>query len=187
MVGSYPYYSRCRMSSYEMRLTGVLPSDIRRAKERGWAHKLDPCNRLERFKVHKAVLDSTAGYVLAYKSCAWARYLAAKSGVKFILDPVQGKVVGVGNKDDGAPTVTTADGSVHSADLVVVAGRRSLFARRHSDSPLTWSSQVAAGHRRCFLRPRVSWRLPPVLWQRYRFQRTGETFGAGLPQRTSRS
>lgn len=69
------------------------------------------------------MLDSTAGYVLAYKSCAWARYLAAKSGVKFILDPVRGKVVSVDNKEDGAPTVTTADGTVHSADLVVIAGR----------------------------------------------------------------
>ncbi|KAI1408644.1 FAD dependent oxidoreductase [Hypoxylon sp. FL1857] len=96
-------------------------ADIARAKERGWAHKLDPCRRQERFGTHKAVLDSTAGFVYAYKSCAWAQHLAKKAGVKFILHPVHGKVVDITNKD-GHPTVHTADGVEHSADLVVVAG-----------------------------------------------------------------
>ncbi|OTA96211.1 hypothetical protein M434DRAFT_393066 [Hypoxylon sp. CO27-5] len=96
-------------------------ADIARAKERGWAHKLDPCRRQERFGTHKAVLDSAAGFVYAYKSCAWAQHLARKAGVKFVLDPVRGKVVDITNKD-GHPIVHTADGIEHSADLVVVAG-----------------------------------------------------------------
>ncbi|KUI69073.1 L-pipecolate oxidase [Cytospora mali] len=98
------------------------PEDVQRAKERGWAHKLDPCDRQERFGMHKAVLDSTAGYVLAYKSCAWARYLAEKSGVKFILGARGGKVVKVEDEESGKPTVTTADGETHKADVVIVAG-----------------------------------------------------------------
>ncbi|KAI0097060.1 FAD dependent oxidoreductase [Hypoxylon sp. NC0597] len=96
-------------------------TDIARAKERGWAHKLDPCHRQERFGTHKAVLDSTAGFVYAYKSCAWTQHLARKAGVKFVLDPVRGKVVDITNKD-GRPVVHTADGIEHSADLVIVAG-----------------------------------------------------------------
>ncbi len=71
--------------------------------------------------MHKAVLDSTAGYVLAYKSCAWAQYLARKAGVKFILHPIQGKV----NKTEsgeGGPSAETADGQTHRADLVIIAG-----------------------------------------------------------------
>lgn len=97
------------------------PSDVQRAKDRGWAHKLDPCDRQRRFGVHKAVLDSTAGFVLAYKSCAWARYLAEQAGVKFILDSQKGKVVKVEDGEGVRSTVTTADGKRHEADLLVVA------------------------------------------------------------------
>lgn len=92
---------------------------------RGWAHKLDPCGRQRRFGVHKAVLDSTAGFVVAYKSCGWARHLAEKAGAKFVLHPVKGKVVQLGETGgNGAarkPVVVTADGKAHRADLVVVA------------------------------------------------------------------
>ncbi|KAI2617948.1 FAD dependent oxidoreductase [Hypomontagnella submonticulosa] len=95
-------------------------ADIARAKERGWAHKLDPCRRQERFGVHKAVLDSGAGFVYAYKSCAWAQHLAVQAGAKMILDPTRGKVVDIVTKEDH-PVVYTADGAEHSADLVVVA------------------------------------------------------------------
>ncbi|KAI1483155.1 FAD dependent oxidoreductase [Daldinia eschscholtzii] len=96
-------------------------ADIARAKERGWAHKLDPCRRQERFGTHKAVLDSTAGFVYAYKSCAWAQHLASKAGVKMILSPLRGKVVDITTEED-RPVVVTADGSEITADLVVVAG-----------------------------------------------------------------
>ncbi|KAK6948817.1 hypothetical protein Daesc_010588 [Daldinia eschscholtzii] len=96
-------------------------ADIARAKERGWAHKLDPCRRQERFGTHKAVLDSTAGFVYAYKSCAWAQHLASKAGVKMILNPLRGKVVDI-TTEENRPVVVTADGSEISADLVVVAG-----------------------------------------------------------------
>ncbi|KAF3064047.1 L-pipecolate oxidase [Daldinia childiae] len=96
-------------------------ADIARAKERGWAHKLDPCRHQERFGTHKAVLDSTAGFVYAYKSCAWAQHLARQAGVKMVLDPVRGRVVDIITKDNH-PVVLTANGLELSADLVVVAG-----------------------------------------------------------------
>ncbi|KAI1497961.1 FAD dependent oxidoreductase [Biscogniauxia marginata] len=95
--------------------------DLLRAKERGWAHKLDPCQRQERFGVHKAVLDSTAGFVYAYKSCAWAQHLAKRAGVKLLLDPAHGKVIDLVSRDNH-PVALTADGREHLADLVVVAG-----------------------------------------------------------------
>ncbi|KAI0490856.1 FAD dependent oxidoreductase [Xylaria cf. heliscus] len=96
--------------------------DIERAERTGWAHKLDVCGRQERFGVHKAVLDSSAGYVVAYKACAWAQYLVRKAGVEFILDPTRGKVVGINTTPDQKPVLRTADGRTHEGDLVVVAG-----------------------------------------------------------------
>ncbi|KAI2462960.1 FAD dependent oxidoreductase [Annulohypoxylon bovei var. microspora] len=96
-------------------------ADVERAKKQGWAHKLDPCLRQERLGTHKAVLDSTAGFVYAYKSCAWAQHLARKAGVKTILDPQLGKVVDITTMNNN-PVVHTADGLQHTANLVVVAG-----------------------------------------------------------------
>ncbi|KAF7534342.1 hypothetical protein G7054_g6326 [Neopestalotiopsis clavispora] len=96
--------------------------DVARATQSGWSHKLDPCQRIERFGVHKAVLDSSAGFVVAYKSCAWAQYLARKAGVKFVLHPKQGKVLNVNTGADGKPYVETDDKVIHPADLVIVSG-----------------------------------------------------------------
>ncbi|KAI0403671.1 FAD dependent oxidoreductase [Xylaria palmicola] len=97
-------------------------ADIERASRSGWARKLDVCGRKERFGVHKAVLDSSAGFVVAYKACAWAQYLARKAGVEFVLHPTKGKVVAVDTAGDHRPVVRTADGTTHEGDLVVVAG-----------------------------------------------------------------
>ncbi len=72
--------------------------------------------------MYAAVLDSTAGFVAAYKSCAWAQYLARKSGVRFILHPEQGKAIEINARDGEEPSIRTADGRIHHADLVVVAG-----------------------------------------------------------------
>ncbi|KAI1173997.1 FAD dependent oxidoreductase [Nemania sp. FL0916] len=97
-------------------------ADIERAVRTGWGHKLDACKRQERLGVHKAVLDSSAGFVVAYKACAWAQFLARKAGVEFILHPTRGKVVGIDAMASGNPTVRTADGIIHEGHLVVVAG-----------------------------------------------------------------
>ncbi|KAI1352597.1 FAD dependent oxidoreductase [Xylaria sp. FL0043] len=97
-------------------------ADIERASRTGWIHKLDVCRRQERFGVHKAVLDSSAGFVVAYKACAWAQYLARKAGVEFILHPTKGRVVDIDTGDSEKPSIRTADGVTHEGDLVVVAG-----------------------------------------------------------------
>ncbi|KAJ8120186.1 hypothetical protein ONZ43_g3042 [Nemania bipapillata] len=96
--------------------------DVERASKSGWGHKLDACRRQERFGVHKAVLDSSAGFTVAYKACAWAQYLARKAGVEFILHPTKGKVTNIDTTATEKPIVQTADGVTHEADLVVVAG-----------------------------------------------------------------
>ncbi|KAI8630188.1 FAD dependent oxidoreductase [Xylariaceae sp. FL1651] len=98
-------------------------ADIQRASRTGWAHKLDVCRRQERYGVHKAVLDSSAGFVVAYKACAWAQHLAKEAGVRFILNPTKGKVESIDTTSENQkPTIRTADGVVHEGDLVVVAG-----------------------------------------------------------------
>ncbi|KAH6638583.1 FAD dependent oxidoreductase [Truncatella angustata] len=96
-------------------------SDVERAKQLGWGPKLDPCRRVERLGVHKAVLDASGGFVVAYKSCAWAQHLARKAGVKLILHPSRGKVVDLGTRD-GRPRLETADKQVYAGDLVIVSG-----------------------------------------------------------------
>lgn len=95
--------------------------DLRRAEETGWARKLDPTGRRERSGVHAAVLDSTAGWVKAFRCCAWAQHLARHAGVKFVLAKGTGEVSGIG-EHECRPVVETADGKVHAADLVIVAG-----------------------------------------------------------------
>ncbi|KAI2627668.1 FAD dependent oxidoreductase [Hypoxylon sp. NC1633] len=104
-----------------MKEEGLREFQFRSDDDAGWAHKLDPCRRQERFGTHKAVLDSTAGFVYAFKSCAWAQHLARKAGVKMILDPVRGKVLDIASTGK-RPVVHTADGQEHPAELVVVAG-----------------------------------------------------------------
>lgn len=99
--------------------------DVERASHSGWAHKLDVCGRQERFGVHKAVLDSSAGFAVAYKACAWAQYLARKEGVEFVLHPTKGKVINIDTTATYKPIVRTADGMAHEGDLVVVAGNES--------------------------------------------------------------
>lgn len=104
----------------------TIDADRQRANLRGWSHKLDPCHRQERFGVNKAVLDSSAGFVVAYKSCVWVKHLAEQSGVKFVLDPLKGKVTSITETSDGSstarhPVVTTADSRTKVVDLVVVA------------------------------------------------------------------
>ncbi|KAF2966726.1 hypothetical protein GQX73_g6828 [Xylaria multiplex] len=103
-------------------LLAFVAAHIERAERNGWAHKLDVCRRRERFGVHKAVLDSSAGFVVAYKACAWAQHLARKAGVEFILDREKGKVVGIDMTDHHKPVVRTADGVAREGDLIVVAG-----------------------------------------------------------------
>lgn len=107
-----------------------LSLDVERAVRSGWAHKLDVCGRRERFGVHKAVLDSSAGYTVAYKACAWTQQLARKAGVEFILHPASGKVVDISTTTGDRSIIRTADGMIHEGDLVVVAGNEFPYLKR---------------------------------------------------------
>lgn len=98
--------------------------DERRARERGWAGKLDPTERRRRLGHHCAVLDATAGWVRAFRACAWAQELCRREGVGFVLGRGKGEVVRIEEDGarDGRPLVRTKDGKAHEADLVIVAG-----------------------------------------------------------------
>ncbi|KAK0206981.1 FAD dependent oxidoreductase [Desarmillaria ectypa] len=71
------------------------------------------------------LLDVNGGFTRADKACAYAKYLAGKAGVKFILGPEKGKVVKIVTENrDGQKKVTgvrTKDGIVHTGDLIIVA------------------------------------------------------------------
>ncbi|EIW65833.1 hypothetical protein TREMEDRAFT_41277 [Tremella mesenterica DSM 1558] len=70
-------------------------------------------------------VDTVAGMTYADKSCAWARYLCEKAGVKFILGPEVGKLDDLIYEGEGDSKkvvgLKTADGKEHKADVVVVA------------------------------------------------------------------
>ncbi|WWC61545.1 uncharacterized protein I303_104129 [Kwoniella dejecticola CBS 10117] len=71
-------------------------------------------------------IDTSAGFTYADKACTWARHLAEKAGVKFVLGPEVGKFEELLSEDgETGKKVTglrTADGKEHAADVVIVAG-----------------------------------------------------------------
>ncbi|WVQ67993.1 uncharacterized protein L199_006199 [Kwoniella botswanensis] len=71
-------------------------------------------------------IDTSAGFTYADKACAWARHLAEKEGVKFVLGPEIGKfdelLVEEGKVEKKIKGLRTADGKEHPADVVIVAG-----------------------------------------------------------------
>ncbi|KAK6910424.1 hypothetical protein I203_104456 [Kwoniella mangroviensis CBS 8507] len=71
-------------------------------------------------------IDTSAGFTYADKACAWARHLAEKEGVKFVLGPEIGKfdelLVEEGKDEKKIKGLRTADGKEHPADVVIVAG-----------------------------------------------------------------
>jgi sarcosine oxidase / L-pipecolate oxidase len=82
--------------------------------------KLDPFGRFEGGLPLDGVLDMTAGFVLASRSCIFALHLVRKAGVKEHLGPEHAlnSLMKDGRKVTG---IITADGKRHSASLVVVA------------------------------------------------------------------
>nr|XP_031858637.1 uncharacterized protein CI109_006017 [Kwoniella shandongensis]KAA5525709.1 hypothetical protein CI109_006017 [Kwoniella shandongensis] len=71
-------------------------------------------------------IDTSAGLTYADKSCAWARHLCEKAGVKFVLGPESGKlddllIDGKEGNDRKVVGLRTVDGKEYRADVVVVA------------------------------------------------------------------
>jgi hypothetical protein len=70
--------------------------------------------------------DTSAGFTYADKACTWARHLAEKAGVKFVLGHEVGKLEELIVEQQGGKKkvkgLKTADGKKHLADVVVIAG-----------------------------------------------------------------
>jgi FAD dependent oxidoreductase. len=86
--------------------------------------KFDPLRRKEKGEVVAGVYDATAGFTRASKACFWVKYLCEKAGVKFVLGEEKGKIVRIIKDEQSERTkgIIAADGKVHEADLVIVAG-----------------------------------------------------------------
>lgn len=105
--------------------------DRLRARERGWSDKLLEFEIPDEpsYKTYEAVLDSTAGFLRCSKSCSHYQKLAANKGVQFCFGPQKGafdSLIKVNSRIEPTKTkvtgLKTKDGSVHSADVVVIAG-----------------------------------------------------------------
>jgi len=84
------------------------------------ATKIDPFGRLERGIPTDGILDMTAGFVLASKSCSFALHLCQKAGIRTYLGPDHAlkSLCPSGSRVAG---IETANGKRHAADFVVVA------------------------------------------------------------------
>ncbi|OCF39391.1 hypothetical protein I317_06819 [Kwoniella heveanensis CBS 569] len=90
-----------------------------------WREKVEALRNAGGSK-YNGFIDTSAGFTYADKACAWARHLAEKAGVKFVLGPEEGKFDDF-LREDGSlgkrvKGIRTADGREHSADVVIVAG-----------------------------------------------------------------
>ncbi|KAF2140328.1 uncharacterized protein K452DRAFT_230780 [Aplosporella prunicola CBS 121167] len=83
--------------------------------------KFDPFDRRARELSTDGMFDGTGGYILASKACSWALHLCKQHGVKLRLGPSY-RFTTCNYSCSGSVTgVTTADGTLHPASLVIVA------------------------------------------------------------------
>jgi sarcosine oxidase / L-pipecolate oxidase len=82
--------------------------------------KIDPFDRLQRGLPTDGVLDTTSGFVLASRACAFALHLCHQLGVHTYFGPDYGMktLVRKGNRVTG---LITNDGNEHFGDVVIVA------------------------------------------------------------------
>jgi len=82
--------------------------------------KIDPFGRMKKNLPMDGVLDTTGGFVLASRACAFALHLCRSLGVHMHLGEGCGlkQLMKDGNRVAG---IVTTDGSQHDADLVIVA------------------------------------------------------------------
>ncbi|KAH7161056.1 FAD dependent oxidoreductase [Dactylonectria macrodidyma] len=87
------------------------------AEERGLASHMQPFS-----KKLLGVLDTTGGITLADKACRFALQKAKRLGVRFLLDPIAGKVISTVQGPAGKILgVRTADRKTHQAALTIMA------------------------------------------------------------------
>lgn len=165
-----------------------LPEDHKRAAEMGWEKKLLDFGIPEDHEKRsfEAVLDSLGGFTRCADGCAYLREVAEKEGVKFVLGPEEGCFQSLLEQSDDASGrratgLRTADGNVHEADTVVVAGE---FRLVQSLKTLVWCADSVdlAGSSSTQVLPELSYhlessagsiatfRIDPkdtVLWEKY--------------------
>jgi sarcosine oxidase/L-pipecolate oxidase len=81
--------------------------------------KVDPFERLTKGLPTDGVLDTTAGYVLASRACAFALHLSRKAGVHTHLGPKH-KLISLSYTEGRATGITTCSRH-HTADLILLA------------------------------------------------------------------
>lgn len=111
------------------------PEDRQRAESLGWSGKLlnFEIPGTEPRQTYDAVLDSLAGFVRCSNACAYWHKIALADGVRFCFGKegaVESLVKAPSTTEPGKEKVTgirTEDGSLHTVDTVVVAGKSPLW------------------------------------------------------------
>lgn len=90
---------------------------LRLAAEKGRASAMQPFS-----KKALGVLDTTGGIAVADKACRFALHKAKSLGVRFILDPVAGRLESTIQDANGKVTgIHTADGKSHLSAITIIA------------------------------------------------------------------
>ncbi|KAM0417009.1 hypothetical protein ACHAPT_012975 [Fusarium lateritium] len=103
------------------------PEDIKRARDRGWHHKLLTFNIPDTWPQEnfEAVLDSLAGFMQCSQACAYFYKMAVAQGVIFHFGPEAGAFDSLVEESIGeskkAIGLRTKDGTFHKRDVTVIA------------------------------------------------------------------
>ena len=91
-----------------------------------WSKRADVLSHVQNGQLD-GFFDTSAGFTYADKACTWARHLAERAGVKFVLGPEIGKLDELLIAFEGGKKLVTGlrtiDGKEHTANVVVVAGK----------------------------------------------------------------
>ncbi|PCD24801.1 hypothetical protein AU210_013916 [Fusarium oxysporum f. sp. radicis-cucumerinum] len=94
------------------------PKDVERAKSQGFDFALNAFD----LKNNSALLDTQSGFAYADKACRFALNKAQTLGVQFLFGESKGKFSSFVESTDSQITgVRTADGTVHAAELTIMA------------------------------------------------------------------
>lgn len=153
-----------------------------------WALKASTLDHAEGGRLN-GFFDTSAGFTYADKACTWARHLAEKAGVKFVLGHEVGKLDELIVEHQGGTKkvrgLKTADGKEHPADVVVIAGT---LCQGHLTVAGCMCANVQAGGGRqaSFRKSLASWKPPLVVSSPSNCPTTARTSGTDFHRRSSR-
>lgn len=97
------------------------PGQRRDARENGVpASKIDPFHRHDKGLPTDGVLDMTAGFVLASRSCAFALHLCRQLGLQTYFGSDHG-LKSILKQEGKATGIVTNDGKHHAGDMIIIA------------------------------------------------------------------